>query len=91
MVVELTAECSGVGRKKQVGFTIPGSWESRQQPGTGITSGRLFRRVNRAGRIWGESMTEKVVWHVVREFATKAGIEKLAPHDLREAVPCSRR
>jgi hypothetical protein len=45
--------------------------------------GRVFRRVNRAGRVWGESMTEKVVWHVVREFAAKASIEKLAPHDLR--------
>src|SRR6202158_2800380 len=49
----------------------------------GLTSGRVFRRVNRAGRVWGESMTEKVVWHVVREFAAKAAIEKLAPHDLR--------
>jgi integrase len=49
----------------------------------GITSGRLFRRVNKAGRTWGEAMTEKVVWHVVREFARKAGIQRLAPHDLR--------
>jgi integrase len=48
-----------------------------------IASGRIFRRVNRAGRIWGEGMTEKVVWHVVKEFASKAGIDKLAPHDLR--------
>lgn len=40
----------------------------------GITSGRLFRRVNKAGRIWGESMSAKVVWHIVREFARKAGI-----------------
>jgi integrase len=51
--------------------------------GAGITSGRLFRRVNRAGRVWGESMTEKVVWHVVRQSAAKAVIDKLAPHDLR--------
>lgn len=56
--------------------------------GAGITSGRLFRRVNRAGRVWGESMTEKVVWHVVREFAAKAAIDKLAPHDLRRT--CAR-
>jgi integrase len=49
----------------------------------GITSGRLFRCVNRAGLLWDESITEKVVWHVVREFAAKAAIEKLAPHDLR--------
>jgi hypothetical protein len=56
--------------------------------GVGITSGRLFRRVNRAGRVWGESMTEKVVWHVVREFAAKAAIDKLAPHDLRRYAEC---
>jgi site-specific recombinase XerD len=54
----------------------------------GLTSGKVFRRVNRAGRVWGESMTEKVVWHVVREFAAKAAIEKLAPHDLRRT--CAR-
>jgi len=54
----------------------------------GLTSGRVFGRVNRAGRVWGESMTEKVVWHVVREFAAKAAIEKSAPHDLRRT--CAR-
>jgi site-specific recombinase XerD len=53
-----------------------------------LTSGRVFRRVNRAGRVWGDGMTEKVVWHVVREFAKKAGIDKLAPHDLRRT--CAR-
>src|SRR5215472_5382292 len=54
----------------------------------GITSGRLFRRVNKAGRIWGESITEKVVWHVVRKSARKTGIQNLAPHDLRRT--CAR-
>ena len=54
----------------------------------GITSGRLFRRVSKAGRIWGETMSAKVVWHIVREFATKACINKLAPHDLRRT--CAR-
>lgn len=44
----------------------------------GIISGRLFRCVNRAGRLWGETITENVVWHVVRESAAKAAIEKLA-------------
>ena len=32
--------------------------------------------------------TEKAVWHVVREYAAKAGIDKLAPHDLRRT--CAR-
>jgi hypothetical protein len=26
-------------------------------------------------------MTEKVVWHVVKQYAGKIGIVKLAPHD----------
>jgi site-specific recombinase XerD len=53
-----------------------------------ITSGKLFRRVNKAGRIWGDGVTTKVVWNVVREFAAKAGIDKLAPHDCRRT--CAR-
>jgi Phage integrase family len=33
-------------------------------------------------------MTEKVVWHVVKQYAGKVGIVKLAPHDLRRS--CAR-
>jgi len=33
-------------------------------------------------------MTEKVVWHVVRRYATRLGLSKLAPHDLRRS--CAR-
>ena len=36
----------------------------------------------------GKGLTEKAVWHAVREYAAKAGIEKLAPHDLRRT--CAR-
>ena len=43
----------------------------------------MFRRVHKIGKAWGEALTEKAVWHVVREYAAKAGIDKLAPHDLR--------
>ena len=53
----------------------------------GITSGSLFRRVSSAGKVWGEKVTEKLVWHVVKEFAAKIGVGKLAPHDLRRSVP----
>ena len=49
----------------------------------GITSGSLFRRVSSAGKVWGERVTERLVRHVVKEFATKIGVNKLAPHDLR--------
>ena len=50
---------------------------------SGITAGAHFRSINKAGRVWGNGMTPKVLWEVVREAARQAGIEKLAPHDLR--------
>ncbi|MFN7938350.1 MAG: site-specific integrase [Bryobacteraceae bacterium] len=53
-----------------------------------ITGGRLFRRVSSTGKAWGEMVTEKLVWHVVKEFAAKIGVSKLAPHDLRRS--CAR-
>ena len=54
----------------------------------GINAGSLFRRVSSAGNVWGEAVTEKLVWHVVKEFAAKIGVGKLAPHDLRRS--CAR-
>ena len=55
---------------------------------SGIAEGTLFRSINKSGRIWGNGMTPKVLWEVVREAASRAGIEKLAPHDLRRT--CAR-
>ena len=54
----------------------------------GITSGRVFRAINKAGRVWGNGMTDKVLWQVVQDAAHRAGIEHLAPHDLRRT--CAR-
>ena len=54
----------------------------------GITHGPVFRAINRAGRVWGDGMSPKVLWDVVRAAAVRAGIEKLAPHDLRRT--CAR-
>ena len=51
----------------------------------GVTSGRVFRCVCRAGKDWGSGMTERVVWHVVKENAAKLGYPKIAPHDLRRS------
>jgi site-specific recombinase XerD len=34
-----------------------------------IDRGKLFRRVNKVGRAWGEGITEKSVWHIVKESA----------------------
>ena len=54
----------------------------------GLSHGRVFRAINKAGRVWGGGMTPKVIWEVVRAAAATAGIEKLAPHDLRRT--CAR-
>src|ERR1700736_6284140 len=48
-----------------------------------IDRGKLFRRVNKVGRTWGDGMTVKAVWHIVKEPAKRIGVAKLAPHDLR--------
>jgi integrase len=53
-----------------------------------ITDGRIFRAINKAGRVWGDGMSPKVLWDIVRAAAARAGIDKLAPHDLRRT--CAR-
>jgi site-specific recombinase XerD len=54
----------------------------------GIDRGKLFRRVNKVERAWGDGMTVKAVWRIVKESAKSIGVAKLAPHDLRRT--CAR-
>ena len=53
-----------------------------------IMRGPVVRAINKAGRVWGDGMAPKVLWDVVRTAAARAGIDKLAPHDLRRT--CAR-
>jgi site-specific recombinase XerD len=53
-----------------------------------VNNGKWFRCVCRSGTVWGDGMTEKVVWHIVKTYAKKLEIRKLAPHDLRRS--CAR-
>jgi site-specific recombinase XerD len=55
---------------------------------TGITSGPLFKAINKAGRVWGNGFTPKVIWSIVKEAAAGCDISGLAPHDLRRT--CAR-
>jgi len=48
-----------------------------------VTEGKIFRRVARKGRVWGKGLSQNVVWYVVRICCQKAGLEHIAPHDLR--------
>ena len=49
----------------------------------GIGTGQVFRAINKAGKVWGAGLTEKVIWWTVLEYARALGHRKLAPHDLR--------
>jgi len=53
-----------------------------------IAESRIFRRVNKAGKVSECAITEKAVWHVMRQYAATVGLGKLAPHDLRRT--CAR-
>jgi site-specific recombinase XerD len=50
-----------------------------------IATGRLFRCVCRAGKCWGDGVTERAVWHIVKHYAKEVDVPQLAPHDLRRS------
>jgi site-specific recombinase XerD len=47
-----------------------------------LHSGKVFRRVNKAGKLTGDSLTAQAIRNVVSEAGQVLGVE-LAPHDLR--------
>ena len=63
------------------GFSLPPSIDLWTESAS-LSEGRLFRCVCRAGKCWGDGVTERVVWHVVKHYAKKLGMAKLPPHDL---------
>lgn len=49
-----------------------------------IDQGKIFRPVNKGGRMTGESISdEKAVWQMVLKYARATALGKLSPHDLR--------
>jgi integrase len=61
----------------------------------GISGGRLFRRVHRTGRIWGEGLTEKARLAcgkgIRRENRNRQAGTARPPENVRQALPYSRR
>jgi site-specific recombinase XerD len=49
----------------------------------GVAEGKIFRAVARTGKVWGKGISQNVVWYVVRSCCGRAGLEHIAPHDLR--------
>lgn len=55
---------------------------------SGVTEGRVFRNLRKNGLCQEPGVTVNVVWDVVKRCASNAGIDHLAPHDLRRS--CAR-
>jgi len=54
----------------------------------GISTGPIFRAINKAERIGTSGFSPKVIWGVVKAGAAKCGLDRVAPHDLRRT--CAR-
>jgi site-specific recombinase XerD len=48
-----------------------------------VKEGKVFRAVARRGKVWGSGISQNVVWYVVKTCCQRAGLEHIAPHDLR--------
>jgi site-specific recombinase XerD len=49
----------------------------------GFNAGRVFRPVNKADRLCGNSMTAQSIFETVKKYAAEIGLKEIAPHDLR--------
>ena len=55
---------------------------------SGVTEGRLIRRITKDGARQDAGVTTEVVWYAAKRYAKRIGFEHLAPHDLRRT--CAR-
>ena len=55
---------------------------------TDLSSGPIFRAINKAGRIANAGFSPKVIWGVVKDACAKCDLAGIAPHDLRRT--CAR-
>jgi integrase len=81
-----------IGKGKHIRTVPVPAWAKRVvdewTDAASISTGAVFRRVGRLGKIWGASLTPKAIWHIVKAVAKRADIKNLAPHDLRRT--CAR-
>jgi integrase len=54
----------------------------------GISTGPIFRAINKAKRIGTSGFSPKVIWGVVKAGSSKCGLDRVAPHDLRRYAEC---
>ena len=70
----------GKGRRRR---TVPvprwtKAWIDDWMTAAGVTSGRVFRAINKGGRVWGDGLTANIIWSVVQIYAAEIGVPRLA-------------
>ena len=80
---DCTLDIRCVFRSKHI-RTVPGPIADA----TPLTAPAKFSDRDRVGETWGENVTPKAIWNVVKTAAQRAGIQNLAPRDLRRT--CAR-
>src|SRR5450755_4489587 len=58
------------------------AWTAR----AAVSDGVVFRPVNRADKVQGDALNEKVVWQLLRPHAIAAEVPGIAPHDCRRTA-----
>ena len=48
-----------------------------------LRRGESFEPSPGCGKVWAKGISQNVVWYVVKTFCERAGLEHIAPHDLR--------
>ena len=73
--------------------TVPVPWWAKELVDawlrhSGVSDGKVFRQVLKGGMLQPSGVTANVVWYAVKRCAEQAGLNNLAPHDLRRT--CAR-
>src|SRR6202522_1509951 len=73
--------------------TVPVPWWAKELVDvwlrhSGVSDGKVFRQVLKGGMLQPSGVPANVVWYAVKRCAEQAGINNLAPHDLRRT--CAR-
>src|SRR5260221_260462 len=49
----------------------------------GFTTGRVFRSVNKAGKVVGEKLSAQSIFEIVKQYSAEIQLENISPHNLR--------
>lgn len=75
----------GKGNKERIAFIPAGAWTrlTAWLDVADLQDGPMFTRIRRHGAMTSERMSSQSVYHILHERSMQAGIENVAPHDLR--------